>query len=280
MRAIMLALAVLAFGVGAAGYAAPVPPATLNLPAPAVWLAADGPQVYALTAQGDLLDLQGSTVRRLARAFSAQVITACSGRVVGVNGAGTLQVWTGQGVQTAPDADLSPLAHPVCLPLGVVVVAQSGDLRRYEPVGGGWQQTAHTAAQALPDAQLTLADLDGTGDAQVVALTHPDQRRYDHGILGDATEATEITVFERHSLSVLDRLTLPAPFVFEDVQARPVRLEGGRDGLAVVRSSAAGSAALALIGRVDGHLSVQATSPDFGQTHRWLSPLVGSGQLW
>ncbi|WP_139323022.1 hypothetical protein [Deinococcus marmoris] len=263
----------------ACAQAAPTAATLVQLPAPAVWLASEGQQIYAVTAQAELLTVQDGKAKILAKNFSSAFIIACSGRVVGVNDAGQLQVWNGKAVETAPNKDVSPLAHPVCLPFGIVAVSRAGDLVRFDPAGGGWREAARTAANALPDAQLTLADLNGAGD-EVVALTRPDSARYDHGILGDTAEATEITVFERHGLGVLARLNLPAPYVFEDLQARPVRLVGGKDSLAVVRSSPRGGAALALISQTDGKLGLRATGPDFGQTHRWLAPVVGFGQLW
>lgn len=277
---VKLTLSLLALALQAAcAQAVPAAVQTLTLPAPAVWLAAEGKQVYALTEKSELLSIGGTQATLLAKNFSSAFITACSGRVVGVNDAGQLQVWNGKAVETAPNEDLSPLAHPVCLPFGIVAVSRAGDLVRFDPEGGGWREAARTAANALPDAQLTLADLDGQGDA-VVALTQPSSVRYAHGILGDTAEATGITVFERHGLSVLARLSLPAPFVFEDLQARPVRLTGGKDALAVVRSSPRGGAALALISKGPDGLGVQATGPDFGQPNRWLAPAVGFGQLW
>ena len=251
----------------------------IQLPTAAVWLAADGPQVYAVTETAELFTLHSSQAKRLASNFSSHFITACSGRVVGVNAAGTLQVWNGHSLETAPTTDLSPLAHPVCLPGGVVAVSRAGDLVRFDPAAGGWREAARAAANALPDAQLTLADLDGSGP-EVVALTRPSRARYDHGILGDAAEASELSVFERHGLGVLARLSLPAPFVFEDLQARPVKLPGGQDGLVVVRSSPSGGAALVLLAGAGKRLSLRASGPDFGQTHRWLAPIVGFGQFW
>ncbi|CAM3957450.1 hypothetical protein [Deinococcus marmoris] len=263
----------------ACAQAAPTSSTAVQLPSPAVWLASEGSQVYALTAQSELLTVLDGGAKVLAKNFSSTFITACSGRVVGINNAGQLQVWNGRTIETAPKTDLSPLAHPVCLPSGVVAVSRAGNLVRFDPATGGWREAARTAANALPDAQLTLADLDGQGDA-VVALTQPSSVRYNHGILGDTAEATGITVFERHGLGVLARLSLPTPFVFEDLQARPVRLTGGKDALAVVRSSPRGGAALALVSKEPDGLGVQAIGPDFGQPNRWLAPAVGFGQLW
>lgn len=285
LRHFRLRLSALALGLTLLGpqsaCAQPFPAVTqtLALSAPAVWLAAEGPQIYAITAAADLLGVYNGQATRLAKNFSSAFITACAGRVVGVNDAGQLRVWNGRVVQGVPGAALSPLAHPLCLPSGIVAVSRAGDLLRFEPTADGWRESARTAARALPDAQLNLADLDGSGEA-VVALTRPDAARYAHGILGDAVEATELTLFERHSLKVRSRLRLSDPLVFEDLQARPVRLTDYRDVLAVVRSSPSGGGALALVEGSGNTLTFRAVGPDFGQPSRWLAPVVGFGQLW
>ena len=123
-----------------------------------------------------------------------------------------------------------------------------------------------------------MADLEGDGDAEVIALVKPSTERYKHGVLGDALEPTAVAAFERHSLELLWRLDLPAPFVFEDIAARPVRI-AGKDQLAIVRSGPNGGAALALVGLAAGKLELMS-GPDFGQPNRWLNPLVGLGELY
>jgi hypothetical protein len=252
---------------------------SVQLPSPATWLAAGEGQVYAVTTRAQLLAIRDGQVRALADDFARHFVTACGGRAVGINDAGQLQVWPGRAVERAA-RDLSPLAHPLCLPSGIVAVSRRGELVRFEAAGDGWQETARQAAGLLPDAQPTLADLTGTGHRQIVALTRPDAQRSDHGILGDRTEATELTVFERHTLGVLARLTLPAPLVFEDLQARPLRWQGNRDVVAVVRSSPGGGGAVVLVEGNAEELTLRVTGPDFGQPHRWLAPIVGHGELW
>ncbi len=245
-----------------------------------MWLAAGKGQVYAVTAQAQLLGIREGRVHLLAHNFARHFVTVCEGRAVGVSDAGQLQVWSGGTIERASARDLSPLAHALCVRSGIVTVSRSGELVRFEAANKGWQETARQDAGLLPDAQLTLADLTGTGRGQVVALTRPDAQRYDHGILGDRAEATELTVFEGQSLSALAQLTLPVPFVFEDLQARPLRWAGNRDVVAVVRSSPDGGGALVL---VEGHgeeLALRATGLDFKQPYRWLAPVVGHGELW
>ncbi len=130
----------------------------------------------------------------------------------------------------------------------------------------------------MQDGFISFADLEGDGDAEVVMLVKPNGSRYQHGVLGDKLEPTAIVVFERHSLEERWRLDLAAPFVFEDLMARPVNING-KDKLAVVRSSPTGGAALALVSLNNGKLEL-VSGPDFGQANRWLNPLVGSGEVY
>ena len=88
---------------------------------------------------------------------------------------------------------------------------------------------ARSQEALLPDARPLQADLDGRGDGgHIVVLASPDAQRYRHGVLGDAVEATRVLWLERHGLSVLRALTLPAPHVFEDIAPRPVALPQDR----------------------------------------------------
>jgi hypothetical protein len=166
----------------------------------------------------------------------------------------------------------------LALPAGVIAVTESGDLVRLEARAARWDITARARVNALQDGRVTLADLEGDGDAEVVALLQPNAERYRHGVLGDTLEPTAVAVFERHSLEELWRFSVPEPFVFEDLMARPVRL-GNRDRLVVVRAGPNGGAALGLLSLTGGGLQL-TTSPDFRQPNRWLNPVVASDRLY
>ncbi|AFZ69566.1 hypothetical protein Deipe_4204 (plasmid) [Deinococcus peraridilitoris DSM 19664] len=262
-----------------------IPPLTVAcaapaLPAPVVWLVDGASGVYGTTQSGDLFTWQAGQIRLLHKAFALSPLIACDGGVVGVNGYGELQRWTAGQLVSTSGARLSALSRPACVPDGLVAVAMNGDLVRYETRDRTWRETARVQADALPDAQLTLADLTGNGTRQIVALRGPNRERYRHGILGDTVEATGIGVFDSTHLALRAKLTLGAPDVFEDLEARPLRTSDQRDALVVVRSSAQGGSALAVIEQRESTLHMRSLGPDFQQPNRWLAPIVGLHAVW
>jgi hypothetical protein len=252
---------------------------TVNLPGIANWLASDGTRVFALLESGDLVLISGSSITTVSSGWSkdAPILFAYS-RLHGIGLDGELRVLEAGKVTSSLGAKLSKRSAVLALPAGVIAVSETGDLVRLESSANAWQITARAKVDALQDGFVSFADLEGDSDAEVVMLVKPNSSRYRHGVLGDALEPTAIVVFERHSLAERWRLELPAPFVFEDLMARPVTING-KDRLAVVRSSPTGGAALALVSLENNKLEL-ALGPDFGQANRWLNPLVGSGEVY
>jgi hypothetical protein len=190
---------------------------------------------------------------------------------------------------TAAVCDVPVAAHAgfVILPFGVIA-AQAGaavHLVRLEPgAGSAWKAIAKSREPVLPDAQPVQVALDsggGGGDAgHIAVLAGPDGTRYRHGVLGDEVEATRVLYLERHDLSQLSELTLPAPHVFEDNRLRVWR-SGQGVGLVTVRSGPQG-AQLALI-EADrakaGALRVAALGDPIGTPMRWMSPSTDGERL-
>lgn len=252
---------------------------TVVLNSQARWLTNDGARVFALLESGEVIRTDGSSITSVAKGWSKDApFKFAHGRLHGINIQGELQVQEGDRIRSSVGAKLSLNSGVLPLPAGVIAVASNGDLLRFESVGASWKIVERAQLNALHDARLSLADLEGTGNGEVAALVGPSTDRYKHGVLGDTTEATSVVILERHSLEVLHRYNLPAPFVFEDITLRPVRI-GTRDQLAVVQSSPNGGAALALLGLNAGKLDLN-TGPNFGQPNRWLNPLVGFGEVY
>lgn len=252
---------------------------TVNLTASARWLTNDGSRVFALLESGEVVRIEGSNLSNVAKAWSKDApIKFAHGRLHGISAQGELQVLEGNRMRSSVGAKLSLNAGVLPLPAGVIAVAANGDLLRLESSGDAWKIVERATLNALKDGRLALVDLEGTGNGEVAALVGPSTDRYKHGVLGDAIEATSVVILERHSLEVIHRYDLPAPYVFEDITARPVKI-GARDQLALVRSSPNGGAALALLGLNAGKLELNA-GPDFGQSNRWLNPLVGFGEVY
>jgi hypothetical protein len=255
------------------------PARTVNLPAPARWLTNDADHVYALLENGSVIRSNGMNSAIIATAWSANApIRFAHGRLHGISQQGELLVLEGGRLRSSNGAKLSLQAGLLPLPAGVIAVTDNGDLVRLEANADSWQVVARATLKALPDARLTLADLEGDNDGEVVALVNANSERYQHGVLGDTLEATRVVALERHSLQVLWQYDLPAPFVFEDQSLRPVKLNA-RDQLAVVRSGPKGGAALTLL-RLNANKLELIAGPEIGQANRWLNPIVGQGELY
>lgn len=268
-------------------------------------LHAGGPSgLLATGASGSLwaLALNGQPPRRIAEGIDAATpIATGHGRISARTADGGLWVWeeTGSGgrVRTSLSsrtAKLSAHAGLLILPLAVLAVvtasARSADplghrLVRFEPdPGGPWREVARSTDAVLPDARPVQVDMDGHGDGgHIAVLAGPDGSRYDHGVLGDAIEATQVLWLERHELTVLRQLSLPAPHVFEDIAPRPVVLPGAQPGrgLLTVRSGPDGGQ-LALVTadpvRPSG-LQLAALGDTVGGYHRWLAPTTDGRYL-
>ncbi|MDA1100087.1 MAG: FG-GAP-like repeat-containing protein [Proteobacteria bacterium] len=118
----------------------------------------------------------------------------------------------------------------------------------------------------LPDGIVTL----GQRNITAAWLTGP-TRRYDHGVLGDAVEASGLRVQNRAGQTL--SFTLSAESVFEDRQVRLADLNGdGGDELLVVRSYLNAGAALAVLRPGVNGLAVVAETAPIGLPHRWLNP--------
>jgi hypothetical protein len=268
-------------------------------------LHAGGPSgLLGTGASGSLwaLSLTGQAPRRVADGIDpATPIATGYGRIAARMADGGLWVWEETGgsarAGTSPpsrSANLSAHAGLLILPLAVLAVvtasARPADplghrLARFEPdQDGRWREVARSTDAVLPDARPVQVDLDGRGDGgNIAVLAGPDGSRYDHGVLGDAIEATRALWLERHGLDVLRELSLPAPHVFEDIAPRPVLLSGaqGRRGLLTVRSGPDGGQ-LALVTADPARpqaLRLAALGDTVGGYHRWLAPTTDGRHL-
>lgn len=258
-------------------------------------LHAGGPSgLLGTGASGSLwaLSLKGQAPRRIADGIDPGTpIATGHGRIAARTADGGLWVWeeTGGrvGASVSSSASLSVHAGLLVLPLAVLAVVTASAkpanplghrLARFEPdAAGRWREVARSVDAVLPDARPVQVDLDGRGDGgHVAVLAGPDGSRYDHGVLGDAIEATRVLWLERHGLEVLRELSLPSPHVLEDIAPRPVVLPGAQvgRGLLTVRSGPDGGQ-LALVTtdptRPQG-LRLAALGDTVGGRHRWLAP--------
>ena len=307
-RALFAGLAGLSTTSGRAAATASAAPAPTRWAARAVpvdepmrQLQAGGPSgLLGTGASGRLwaLSLTGQAPQRIGDGIDPDTpIATGHGRIAARRADGALWVWEGGGdpgrAALSPSASLSVHAGLLVLPLAVLAVvsasARPADplghrLARFEPgPAGRWQEVARSTDPVLPDARLVQVDLDGRGDGgHVAVLAGPDSSRYDHGVLGDAVEATRVLWLERHGLDVLRELSLPAPHVFEDIAPRPVMLPGaprGR-GLLTVRSGPDGGQLALVVADPERPQGLQlAAVGDAVGRQRWLAPTT-DGRHW
>ena len=107
-------------------------------------------------------------------------------------------------------------------------------------------------------------------------LTGP-TNRYQHGILGDAIEASGLSVITSNNQQL--HYQLPDNAVFEDRKVRLYDINNdGRDELLVVKSYLNRGAAIAIYGVRQRGIVELAESPPIGRPFRWLNP-VGAGDF-
>ncbi|MDJ0958983.1 MAG: hypothetical protein QNI91_19095 [Arenicellales bacterium] len=119
----------------------------------------------------------------------------------------------------------------------------------------------------LPHSRVALGDK----DILKAWLAGPTDR-YQHGVLGDDLEASQLVV-ELPDGDVL-KLELPHSRVFEDLEPRLQDLDGdNNDEILVVESDVSLGASLAIYSVVNRRITRRAMTPFLGQSHRWLNPL-------
>ena len=127
-------------------------------------------------------------------------------------------------------------------------------------------------ADQIPHSRVAQGSKDIAGTWLAIATN-----RYPHGVLGDALEASRLSVESRQGTTLI--LDLPPNRVFEDLHPRLIDLDGdGRDEIIVVESDKELGASLAVYGIVEGRLAKRSATPFLGRSNRWLNPL-GAGDF-
>ena len=184
-------------------------------------------------------------------------------------------------VGLAPNASLSNLPFAV---IGVVTDQRQFRVVRFEPTQDRWSISDRSDESVVPAARPVMAALEEplseSNPGELVVLAGPDEVQYQHGVLGDRMEATRMLYLDRHSLRTLRALTLPAPFVFEDIAPRTVAIDHNR-GLLTMRSSGSGTQlVLVTADRSDAKkLRVIGLGDPLSAPHRWLSPTTNGHRV-
>lgn len=127
--------------------------------------------------------------------------------------------------------------------------------------------SGRTAVEALPDARILVDEL-----GRLLLLTNP-TTRYDHGVLGDAVEASGITLIEtRPEARIILKIDIPPPAVIEGIAPIWADITGdGRREIIVTLSSQIDGAQIALFDENGERL---ASGPAIGQGYRWRNQLA------
>ncbi len=195
---------------------------------------------------------------------------------------GRLVVWSEGGLRSYDvGTPLSRLTAPTPLLLGsgewddLLAVAADGAVLLISHLPAGPRVVSRVDARALPDARITVADLDGDGAPEAVVPSDPTER-YVHGALGDGVEAGSVTVIglSPNGLLIRARYEAPPPSVIEAlVPVIAPGLDGERALVVVARSVAQQGAAVVALGWKDGSLKTVAEGPVAGQGQRWAHVL-------
>lgn len=171
------------------------------------------------------------------------------------------------------------------LPQGVKNISQSNGRLFVQDQTGQWQELQ------LVDGKLTLSkssplpkpqsnDPDKLPDTEIAAGTKNIQRawfarptqRYDHGVLGDQTEAGSLKATLQNGQ--IAEIILPENAVFEDRIPRIADInQDGADEIIAVKSYLNRGAAVVLVGQLKDRIDIVGEAPAIGLSHRWLNPV-------
>jgi FG-GAP-like repeat len=181
---------------------------------------------------------------------------------------GRLMLWSDGALRSYDvGAPLSRLSFPLPVRLAgqrwddLLAVAADGAVVLIARLPSAPRIVSRVEARALPDARITLADLDGDGMPEAVVLTDPTER-YGHGILGDRLEAASVSVIGITPFGLSLRARHPlATAVFEDLVPvlAPIS-ETGRAVVLLARSAPEAGSVVAALGWRDGALVTTSES--------------------
>ena len=249
----------------------------------------EGGTLLAVGGNGELWSYTAAlAARKVADGIDpASPVAAGYGRIAARSGDGALFIEADGLHPSFAAGGLAVAAGLLNLPFAVIgIVPDQRRFRvvRFEPTQDRWSISGRSDEAVMPDARPVLATLDEPSSAnhpgELVVLAGPDEARYQHGVLGDRIEATRMLYLDRHSLRTVRELTLPAPFVFEDIAPRAVATKDG-SGLLTVRSGGTGSRlVLVTADRADAkRLRIAALGDPMSGAHRWLAPTTDGRRL-
>lgn len=249
----------------------PVP--TFMVESPAIWLEPYKEGFAALLENGEVSYWDGDVVSPFEDSVVGDSIISCGGAIYGVGEADVL-VKLESNLEASLDLKVRRYARPTCLDDDLIILGANDELLRLD---SDLEVVARASLNTLPDAEIVQADLTGDGASELIILSDPTER-YAHAVLGDALEASTVSVFSK-GLEPLASYTLEAPFVFEQRRVLPFEFRQAgenRQGLLATRSSNATGAGVVLLAMDDGKLEILAEAQPIGTGFRWLNAFAAA----
>lgn len=208
------------------------------------------------------------------------------GKIAMADKQGNFVLWEKQQKYSS-NIPLLPNAGMEILPLATIAVInhqQQARLARIET----HQQEAKVVAMAdtpvLPDAQPIQVNLTGEqGQGHIAVLAQPDDKSYQHGVLGDKIEAGELQFLERHTLKPLAKPLADDDLVFEANRLEILNTSQGQRLVTVMAGDGKGAkTVLVELGKnvlQQPSLKIVAESEALAP-FRWQSPFIFLNQLY
>ena len=266
----------------------------IETPAPLARVHVDGQgDLLGVTAGGAVWQHRGERWRPLGEGLDPETpLASGQGRSVGRALDGGLWRLEQDGrSHTERSVRLAAHAGLLIQRTGVIALVQGRDggepvqaVRLAPDAAGRWHEAARGSDSLLPDATPVVFDptgraAEGTGTGAIAVFAGPDGQRYRHGALGDEVEATRLLLLDPLSLRPLADLTLPEPYVFEDLAPRPIAWRGGR-ALLTMRAGPQGGQLAIVTSDGSAKMTLAALGPPNGTRYRWLAPCTDGSALF
>lgn len=245
---------------------------------------------FTLTEQGEIVAVnqkgelwRENSMQALAKNISTKISPlARYNRIAAADKQGNFFLWTPEKSYTST-IPLAENARMESLALATIAVSkQAGHYKlvRIETQGAQTNITAISESEVLPDARPLQVYFEGEDQQQghIAVLAKPDSSTYQHGVLGDDIEATEIQFLERHSLRPLAESLTVKGLVFEANQFSTLT-ENRKSSLVSVLSGNGEGGRTVLIEPQNGKLQIKAESEPL-PNYRWQSPFVFNQKLY
>lgn len=239
-------------------------------------------ELFVINEKGELWKM-GDNPQKLSDELSPKIaFNVAYNRIAAADKKGNFWLWSenqsySSDIPLAQNAGMQPLAFAT-----IAVSPQQGknQLVRIEKQDNALKVTATAKMDILPDAHPIQIDFQNpqTNQGHIAVLAKPDNKTYQHGVLGDDLEALEVHYLERHTLEPLAEKLAIQGLVFEANRFEHFSDNNGSKLVSVMSGNGDGGRAV-LIDLEKGKLTVKYQSSPL-PSNRWQSPFVFNHKLY